>query len=378
VTTAELRGLAWDHTRGFTAAVACGQAFHDRHPDFHIRWSKRSLWAFGEGDLERAASDFDVMVVDHPLIGDAAEQGILLPLDALLADDVLEASRENSVGRSFESYAYDGRQWALPIDAAAQVSAARPDLLARSQLDLPSDWDGLLTFARTSNAVCVPLRPIDALCLFLTLSGARSPSELGGKTIADLLEALEQLASVTDPRGLDWNPIDVLRAMSEGDDILYSPYLFGYSNYARRGFGKHRVAFGAPIALHRGSANGPTLGGAGIAISAGTTQRDAAAAFAAWMGGVECQQSVYLLSGGQPSRREVWEDDLANKLTDGFFSRTLDALERALLRPNLPGTRQAQTNAGEAIHALLRKERSRTETTAELQRLLQRIWSPRS
>ena len=38
----------------------------------------------------------------------------------------------------FSSYNYKGKQWALPVDAAMQCSASRPDLLG--DLKIPKNW----------------------------------------------------------------------------------------------------------------------------------------------------------------------------------------------------------------------------------------------
>ena len=60
-----------------------------------------------------------------------------MPLDDLI--DVETAA--SFVGRSLESYRYDGRTWALPIDAACQVAVARPDLIAALGKGAPETWD---------------------------------------------------------------------------------------------------------------------------------------------------------------------------------------------------------------------------------------------
>jgi len=46
-----LRGIAWDHTRGFVPMVATAQRFHELHPEIEIRWEKRSLQAFADAPI---------------------------------------------------------------------------------------------------------------------------------------------------------------------------------------------------------------------------------------------------------------------------------------------------------------------------------------
>ena len=70
-----------------------------------------------------------------------------------------------SVGPSFRSYTYAGRQWALPIDAAAQVQAWRPDLMARPA----KTWDEVMALAGEGK-VQLPLRNPHSLMVFYTLA----------------------------------------------------------------------------------------------------------------------------------------------------------------------------------------------------------------
>src|SRR5215212_1162826 len=117
-----LRGLTWDHTRGYAPVVAAAALYRDTvRPDVDVVWDRRSLWAFGEAPLEDVASAYDLLVLDHPFIGVAAEAELLVALDGELSEPYLDEQRAQSVGPSFESYAHDGHQWALPIDASGQT-----------------------------------------------------------------------------------------------------------------------------------------------------------------------------------------------------------------------------------------------------------------
>ena len=51
----------------------------------------------------------------------------------------------------------------------------------------------------------------------------------------EILARMGELVAASDPRSLGWNPIQGYDAMSSGDDIVYSSFAFGYSNYARKG-----------------------------------------------------------------------------------------------------------------------------------------------
>ena len=75
------------------------------------------MQAFAHQPVEELV-DFDLIVLDHPSIGAAVAREALFPLDDHLDADFLADQLASSVGRSFESYTWEGRQWALAIDAA--------------------------------------------------------------------------------------------------------------------------------------------------------------------------------------------------------------------------------------------------------------------
>src|SRR5579884_4211985 len=108
----ELRGITWNHTRGYLHMVATAQRSLETHPDVSIRWDVRSLQAFGDAPIEELVRRYDLLIIDHPFIGQAAENGLFLPLDEFLSRDFLDDQARNSVGASHASYQYEGHQWA--------------------------------------------------------------------------------------------------------------------------------------------------------------------------------------------------------------------------------------------------------------------------
>lgn len=132
-----LRGITWNHTRGFLPMVATAQRFEKLHPEVRIVWEKRSLQEFADAPIAKLAYDFDLLlVIDHPSVGEAA--GFLLTLDEHVPPDFLKDQASASVGPSYKSYDWDGHLWALPTDAAAPVSCHRPDLLAEMAPPFPA------------------------------------------------------------------------------------------------------------------------------------------------------------------------------------------------------------------------------------------------
>lgn len=323
--------------------AATGAAFGDLHPEVNIVWETRSLGAFGEAGLSKFVDDFDLLVIDHPDIGTSLARGLLTPI----ARDSGSALDGQSIGRTARTYVAQGQVWALPIDAAALVAAWRPDLIP----DPPRTFGEVLDLA-SAGQVAAPLSPANAFCSFLTLWAnlggnpfecgfARGQMSVAQEAVEELLRLVERLG----PRCLSWNPIQIYGAAVLSDEIAYVPYAFGYSNYARRGFGDRLLRFiDIPIAGDHGCA-GSVLGGAGLAVSSRSSHRSLALKYAEWVASSECQRTLYFLAGGQPASRAAWDDPALDGLTNGFFSGTRATMESAFARPTRAGFPDFQKEA---------------------------------
>lgn len=359
----ELRGVTWDHVRGWGGLRAASDAFANEHPDVRVTWDARSLQRFADQPADELAA-YDLIVLDHPSIGEAVERGAIVPLDGLLGAGVLAEQRANSVGRSAESYVWEGRTYALAIDAAAQVAAYRPDLLARAGVEVPRTWAEVLALAeplrRIGAWIAMPAIPVDAICAFLAACVAFGDEPFRGDAVVapDVGRgALETLASVIDvahPESLRWNPPATLERMGRSDDVAYCPLAFGYVTYATAAEGRRALRFTGGPAGADGRPRG-TLGGAGLAISARTTHAEEAATYARFVSSAEVQRGVYVDGGGQPGHRSAWTDDTVNARTGAFFADTLSAMDAAYLRPRDAGFVAFQDAAGDAVHAWLRE-----------------------
>lgn len=328
--------------------------------NLRISWMRRSLLAFGEQSIEELASAYDMVIIDHPSVGEAVRSGCFVPLDTVLSREFLQEQRTTAAGPSHESYFLDGHQWALAIDAATQVSACRPDLLKRQ----PSDWDGVLVLARqtrgSSGMVALPLIPTDAYASFLSLCAnhgeapfMRSDRVVGQETGMKVLSLMLALADSVHPASTQLNPPRLLDMMAETDEVAFSPLLFGYSNYSRASFRKKTLVFGDIPSAGQGP-KGSLLGGAGIAVSSRSRMVEEASHFAAWVCRPDVQRGLYFRAGGQPGNGSAWTDPDVNLQCGGFFERTWRTMQMAYLRPRYAGYIALQTALGELIHAFLR------------------------
>jgi multiple sugar transport system substrate-binding protein len=356
-----LRGITWDHVRGYGGLRATADAYAAERPGVEVEWTVRSLQAFADQPVDDLARTFDLIYLDHPAIGYAVARECLVAFDEHLDPAALDDQTHGSVGRSAESYVWEGRRWALAADAAAQVAAYRPDLMDLAGLAVPSTWDDVLqacdALREAGLWTAMPCGPVDAFCAFVAACTALGDepcahasegvvSRSTGRSALELMRAVIQRCHPSSPK---WNPPAMLEHMSTEDDVAYAPLAFGYSNYARPRFRPHVVrAAGGPAGP--GGVPRGTLGGAGLAVSARSASVDEAVRYAAFVARPDVQRTVYLEGGGQPGHRSAWEDDQVNAATSGFFSDTLDAMDAAYLRPRYDGFLRFQSEGGDLIH----------------------------
>ena len=355
--------------------VATAQRFSELNPDVEIIWEKRSLQQFADFSIEELAKRFDLLVIDHPWAGFAAQTRSILPLDEYLSEDYIKDQETNTVGHSCLSYSYGGHQWALAIDAATPVASSRPDLFGKYGMELPKSFQDLLELA-DEGLVAFAGIPIDVLmsfymfCCSLGEDPCQSEDEVvSTETGIKALELFRQLASKVNPANFDRNPIKVYEAMTQTDEIAYCPFAYGYSNYSRRGYGPKLLHFHDLISLDGKTNLKSTLGGTGLAVSSSSQHVETAVEYAKYVASAECQGSVFFENGGQPGHLTAWLDEEANRQTANYFSNTLPALQRAFLRPRYHGHMFFQDHAGDIVRDYLMKGGSEPEVLKKLNEL---------
>ncbi|MDR6511254.1 multiple sugar transport system substrate-binding protein [Novosphingobium capsulatum] len=347
-----LKGMTWDHPRGYDPLVAASREWA-RLTGTAIEWERRSLQAFETHPVEDLARAYDLVVIDHPHVGIAAQSGALLPFAGGDAD-----AAAGSVGGSYESYAWDGRQWALPIDAAAQVQAWVP-----GRLPTPlRDWGSVLRHAE-AGGIGLPLRAPHSLMSLMTLCGLMglelcpAPRVLFPDAAAVAVERLYALAERAAPGAAESDPIAVLEAMARADSpLVAAPLIYGYVSYAQDGFRPVRLAF-ADLAPWQGSApRGSVLGGTGIAVSRLGRDPAGAMAFARWLAGGPVQTGIVAANGGQPAHAQAWADIPTNATTGDFYRATRATLDHAWIRPRHAGYMPFQDEASGLILAAIARQ----------------------
>ena len=373
-----LKGMTWSHPRGYDPMVACS-ALWERQSGVSIVWEKRSLQDFESFPVEELARAYDLIVIDHPHVGQITAEGCLVPLDVPGLEAERAALASGSVGRSYPSYSWQGRQWAFPIDAATQVQAWRPDLLAAA----PSTWDEVLDLARQGR-VLLPLRPPHSLMCFYTLAAnlghpcaAEGPGDLiGAEAGEQVFEALREIAALVDPVCFGMDPIAVFEEMAQaGSKTACSPLAYGYVSYATAGFRPSRLAFAdMPAAGGQGSV-GSALGGTGIAVSAFSAVKGEAIDFAYWVAGGDVQRGPYAAGGGQPGHAAAWEDEAVNAATGDFYKATRATLDGAWVRPRHDGYMGFQQAASDRLNLGLAGRQEAGRVVADLNRLFRQSFA---
>ncbi|WP_110749776.1 ABC transporter substrate-binding protein [Phyllobacterium leguminum] len=370
--------MTWSHPRGYDPMVACSRLWQEK-TGVAIEWDKRSLQDFESFPVEELAKAYDLIVIDHPHVGQITAEGCLAPLDIPGREMDMAALAKASVGKSFPSYHWQGRQWAFPIDAATQVQAWRPDMLETA----PTQWSEVLELARQGR-VLLPLRPPHSLMSFFTLSGnlghpcaSDGPGELiGVEDGCTVFEMLREIAALVDPFCFEMDPIAVLEKMAEENSpFACSPLIYGYVNYAIPGFRPATIRFGDIPAAGDAGPVGSALGGTGIAVSAFSKNQREAIDFAYWIAGGDVQRGLYAASGGQPGHAAAWEDQVVNAATSDFYTATRKTLEGAWLRPRHDGFMAFQQVASDRLNEGLLLGESARAVITDLNRLFARSFA---
>jgi multiple sugar transport system substrate-binding protein len=284
--------------------------------------------------------------------------------------------RQNSIGPAFESYIWQDKILALPIDAATPAPSWRPDLLERAGVRPPETWVEAVELAKRKLAI-IPGFNADLFLHFVMLVNAlgaapcADPEKIAPRSI--MQTAVELLRELTAPMPCEifaMNPIMVAEHMTTTDEFGWNAFAYTYNNYGRPGFARKQLRFGNLLSLKRGGRRlQSVLGGTGIAISTNCKNVAAALDYALFTANGQTQKTIYVQAGGQPSHRAAWDDAFVDQLCGGFFSGTRITQAEAIVRPRFSGYVPLQTDGGNVLQEYLRDGRSQEVTLEKLDEL---------
>ncbi|WP_167133153.1 extracellular solute-binding protein [Paramicrobacterium chengjingii] len=365
------RGLTWDHPRGRTALEEAAGRWRHHDDPLDLAWETHSLEGFESSPIDELADRYDLIVLDHPHLGDAVKHQSLQPLDDLFGAADRERWAREAIGPTFRSYVYDDQLWALPLDTAAQVAVIAPNV----DEPHPTTWDEVESFA-INNRVALSLAGPHAFLSFASLCVAVGEEPVTGRDQlvvsrsvgAEAAERLKRIASMCPPGSGELNPIELLSEMAEHQLADYCPLVFGYVNYADTARARRLTFVDAP-SVAAGGRPGSTLGGTGIAISRQCDPSSQLIAHLRWLLHPNTQREIIPHFAGQPSMRSAWTDARVNQLSGDFYSNTARTLDSSWIRPRYSGFIGFQSEASARIRSMLAGDIAVHECLDQLDRL---------
>lgn len=359
-------GLTWDHPRGYDALAAGAERVNAGRDEPLITWHKQPLEGFESHPIAELANAYDLLVLDHPHLGEAVAEDCVLPLEGFYAAEDLARWRDATIGNALASYCWGDKTWALPLDVAAQVMAYRPDRVA----EVPDTWDDVLAFSKRL-PVALSVGGPHALLLLFSFAAGLGALPHGDALLDDVaaiaaLELMQVLAARAPTGTTDLNPIQLLKAMAGGNQIALVPLIFGYVTYATAHATAHRLAFSEAPRWSAGRRRGSVLGGTGIAFTRRCQPNREILDHVAWLLTADTQRTFIPEHHGQPSARIAWRDVGVNAAAGGFYEQTYATVDDALIRPRFDGYIAFQTRASALIRAAVANRAAPAATLAIL------------
>jgi multiple sugar transport system substrate-binding protein len=365
--TITLRGITWQNPRGYDPLAEAARRYRDSAPDVVVEWEQQPWYRFEETILDalrRGDGHYDLIMFDHPWVGQLAGQRWLLPWETLTPLGYLDALRARVVAPSLESYEYDGATWALPLDAACHAGLYRADLVGAAAL--PSTWEGVEAFAQAHHdpphryGLVLSVEGVLGSCLFLSMmAGLGAEPYLDEDDPTCDLEAAEytlttvkRLLAYTPPGSAHWGPWDIYDHLCAHDDVGYSPSIFAYVNYftgiSARG---DQLRLCRAPAFERTGLARPILGGVGLGIAHTCPHPEAAAAYGMYLMSDDVQRDLFPAFRGQPSARAAWDDAALNARVHNVYADLRANMASAYIRPRYPSFHRLELANGRALQA---------------------------
>ncbi|MGW1347117.1 hypothetical protein ACWCOV_39105 [Kribbella sp. NPDC002412] len=340
--TVQLRGLTWDHPRGYRPL----EAFET--PGVEVVWDRQPLSGFESTPLSELAERYDLLVVDHPGLGAAIDAGAILPVEDVFAARDLKVWRERAVQPTWDSYRLHGHGWALPLDAATQTCLYRPDLLEVP----PAAWSDLLELSGVVMCVAGP----HAGLMLLGLAGDRTGAGLLDRARA--VEAVELLRAVwrrSDQSAAELDPIGIHELLATSNELLCCPLVYSYAYYGADSADRVALAWSAAPRLRPADRLGNgTLGGTGLAVTPRAYSRVLAVTkYVRGLLDVGVQLDTVSTVGAQSATAAVWASDVVDKAWNGHYSATVGTLMTSYVRPRFDGWIAFQDELSSRVRELL-------------------------
>ncbi|WP_129777054.1 ABC transporter substrate-binding protein [Peristeroidobacter soli] len=365
-------GLTWDHPRGYNALAAAAARLDASRDRFTLAWQKQPLEGFEAHPIADLCARYDLVVLDHPHVGEAVASECLQPLESLFTAEEIAALEADTIGPCLSSYKYEGQHWALPLDAATQVMAYRADLIGG---EVPVTWDEVIALSARVPVALSIAGPHAALS-FQSIATAfgespahRDPAVFVSETTGlAVLDVMARLASRSPSIVWALNPIGILAHMAQSQDVGLCPLIYGYVNYASTTVpDASSISFTNAPRWAAGGRPGSTLGGTGIGISTRCKPSPELLNHLRWLLSEVAQSEFIPSHDGQPSRRSSWHNAAVNERWNNFYEHTAETLEKAYVRPRFNGAIAFQTRCSQLLRDGLVERRSHRAVLSDIQ-----------
>lgn len=343
-----LRYLAAPDVGGFSKVII--ERFERANPGVRVEMVEGPASSDTRANMYAASfmgkeDTYDLAYMDVVWTAKFASNGWLLPLDSRVG----ETLRADLLEGGLAAGTYEGKLYALPVQADAGVLYYRKDLLEERGIPPPKTWNQLARAARAlhneerAGLVFQGKQYEGLVCVFLELLwgfGGELIDEKGRVRLAEPpgVEALERMIAAIHLDG--WVPKAVLtyqeeearRAFQEGRAVFMRNWPYAWPLMQQEGSPVRGRVGMIPMVAGPGGERSATLGGWTFGVSAFSKHPDAAWKLAEYFVSRESQRTALIKGGILPSRKSLYaEPELLR--ANPYLRELLPALEAARPRP---------------------------------------------
>jgi multiple sugar transport system substrate-binding protein len=373
----QLRGITWNHPRGVLPFVE-SSALYAETKQVAVNWEAFEWDEFRERqfrELGEASLYYDLVQYDHPWVGIYSSKKWVEPLDDYLSKEDKRYLETEIPKIVVDSYIWEEKLWALPVDMGAHVSLWRKDVLDSLGLTVPQSWEEVLETGRglTNSGYPRPYafanKTYQGFLLFLELL-----AELGGveegfgsafksDKVGRALSLMSELATLSHPDSIRWNPWDVVQAVAGQNRLVAAPSVFGYVDAVVNYKYSSNVKTGLVPRLDETGLRSSILGGVGMGINHATSKKSESFEYC-WFN-VEPETCEMILEhNGQPA---VKVSSPSERIED-YMSALRGSVEGAFIRPRFSGWPNVEKEMGLLVSDFLQGKKA-SEVVNEMRKI---------
>lgn len=375
---AVIKGLTWDKHWHTDTLAALTKLFEIANKDVQLIWDYRPLDEYTSELFGANINHYDLVLIKNRHMASVVPTGVLTQLRDYIPTEHCQLLKKEAIGRSYDAYQYNDKQYSFPFTVTSFVSAYRKDLMEQYNLTLPKTWQEVLELGRLlpkELGMTLSLRADNIYDIFRCIIGhfdddAYLSGQIQASEIERALIVIEEILAFVGESALHMSMLEIYARMSASDHIVYVPMIVGNANYSKDGYRKNLIDFG-DIPSVTGYKTKSILYSSGLGIPTESVNKDMAAAFIRMVTSEEIQRSVIVDFDGHPLFKKHWSRKEGNRKTNHYFENTFDMVDNAVNLSELNGSKEEWRKIGEIIWDYLKnKKKSRSDLTKELVELM--------